>query len=995
MSTLFIDNNGKALSGRTVNFTIYDPNSSIAASGSGVTDQSGIANFYKDINSMNFYGVWKVKAESGGVSSYTTFIYNWWGCAWATTGECGGLHSDKSPADMGTAAANSPYTVSWERTTDANAAHNIDMNLNGWSGNYCTVCHQSYDGNPTTSNIEGNTTKDFFVKDVHRNISCTNAACHDPNGTSAWNNHNTGSMTIGSCDNCHNRTDISKKSTLNGAVSNYSNGSGTYNKYHTPNATVPCIICHGPMHNVSKPDPAAGGQNNVTEDTQCTACHQGYSRHNGSVNCTLCHSSDAHYIQVTGGASYVNTNSPARSDCTTCHQNTTFMDAVKTIPKAGNYTGRNAPQVPVPVAHSDDSMNGSKWNQSEPYWTNTSRIENCKYCHGETMHKTAALGRPSLFSGGNPVNGTISSAMTWCQQCHWQGSPGYSVMLATFKEDNKAIPPEITGNVTYGNVNAGDGTAYVNHSSFAKDDATCRNCHGTGSENITGFMHGVAVGSGGGPGCLGCHNTSSPQNFTGMRYIDGSSFGKSAHANMNSNNASGYGINASCWACHNSTGTVVPDNTHPDRMTTPFICTDCHLAGGSMAGAYNATVIFNHFSNGTIRAPDNATSDIASCMECHENVSGMLLPNNDNDTGTFTSGVGYGNGGNKSAYHYGESQLNFGKTKGSDEYCIYCHRNETGEFNGTFMFASNSSISNHSLRYNASNPSCGLVQCHNSTGSTLHGNGLIRPATGYNSTYCLDCHGSNSSSGAANYSGITTGTKSRHNNSINCEKCHMNNGTDIHPAKYLQPDGMFNTGNSTAVNCVFCHQTGTANFPNAAMIPFTHHSDNYSNGSRWNLTKAYWTNTSQQGMCNYCHGDSRHSENALGRPANWSGLNIINSSTTSNSTWCSGCHYQGYTGGSKNYNSMVQAFEGSNLPVPPEITNHSTYAPYGISGYLNHSLSPDYSDSTCKECHGPFLPNGTGMDGFLHNVSTGTGCTGCHFSYSYMNTAGAPAMFVN
>ncbi|MDD5615117.1 MAG: cytochrome c3 family protein [Candidatus Methanoperedens sp.] len=1236
---LLIDSNGTPLQSKTVNFTIFRPGGTYAT-GTSVTDSSGVASFYKDLSGANYWGNWTVKADYSGISKNSSFIYNWWGCAWG--GSCRG-HGGVNPNQAGTAAPNSPYTASWEMIAGSggNAQHE-SLTGAGWGQNWCTVCHQNYDGNPTTSNAINGTAKDFYSPDVHRNIRCDNASCHDP-GVPFYTNHKAGNMTIGSCTSarCHPlRTDISMKSTLNGVVSNYSNSSsgGIYDDYHTPNSTVPCIICHGPMHNITKPDDTQRfiGNNN-TEDSQCTTCHSGYSQHNASVNCTLCHSDDVHYIQVFGGSTYVNTNSPARGDCTKCHQNSTFMGVLSNIPKTGKYTGRNAPQVPVSVVHSDDIRNGSKWTQTRPYWTNTSQIQRCKYCHGETMHKISALGRPSLFSGGNRVNGSISSSLTWCQQCHWQGSPDYYIMVGTFNEDNRTVPPEITGNATYGNI-TGTSAAYINHSSYAKNDAKCKSCHGgpASSENITSFMHAVAVGtsggvnctnchntggsadnvnftalnlgmhaflnsgavstpanasnrpcwachgtkngtwanesdqpveehntsvynkprkcydchndtfalfgagnvtdhipsglspytdvntssytntycsychnnslidaydasmgvsggspvnasvshyganrtagrlmsttsnstdcvychrnssnmqkwgilpgsranisnknasgggldhttytsssncptchgnyaivggftfhkaalgsgSSGGPGCLGCHNTSSPQNVTGMHYIDGGNFSRSTHANMNVNNASGYGINASCWACHNSTGTVVPSNTHPDRKTTPFICTDCHLANGSRAGAYNATIISNHFKNGTaIRALGNRTSDIASCIECHENVSGMLLPNNDNDTGSFAGDNISVTGGSTSAYHYGKSQLSFGKTRGSDAYCLYCHRNGTGEFNRTFMYASNSSISNHSARYNASNPSCGLVQCHNSTGETLHGRSLIMPGTVYNSSYCLNCHGLNSSSGTANYSGITTGTKNKHNNSVNCKECHMNDGKDIHPVKYLQTDGIFNTSNSTAANCILCHQTGIANFSNASGIPSMHHSDDISNGSRWNLTKTYWTNTSQQSMCNYCHGDSRHSENALGRPANWSGLNIINSSIANNSNWCSGCHYQGYTSGAMNYNNMVLTFQGENMSVPPEISNHSSFAPYSKNGYFNHTLSPDYSDSTCKECHGAFLPNGTRIDGFMHNVSTGTGiCTGCHYSYSYMSTLGAAEKFVN
>ena len=989
VSTLFIDNNGKALSGRIVNFTIYDPNNSIAAVGSNVTDPSGLAHYYKDMNNASFYGVWKVKAESGGVSSNTSFIYNWWGCAWGTGGQCGGQHSGKSPADMGSATANSPYTVSWERTTSATAAHNIDMNLNGWSDDYCTVCHQSYDGNPTTSNIEGNTTKDFFVNDVHSNISCLNTACHDPNGTSGWNNHNTGNITIGSCDNCHNRTDISKKSTLDGAVSRYSNGSGAYDKYHTPNATVPCIICHGPMHNISKPDPAAKSQNNVTEDTQCTACHSGYSRHNGSVNCTLCHSSDVHYVQVFGGPTYVFTNSPVRGDCTNCHQNSTFMDALKSIPKAGNYTGRNAPQVHVPVAHSDDGRNGSKWNQTRPYWTNTSQIERCKYCHGETMHKAGALGRPSLFSGGNPVNGTVLSTLTWCQQCHWQGSPDYYIMAATFNEDNRTVPPEITGNATYGSNKSNP--AYYNHSALAMDDVSCKSCHGslTSSTTMTGFMHNVAIGAGGGPDCISCHDIGK----TGASHrINNSAMNSSPaiHKNLNSNASNSSGVSAEnkkCWGCHTSNGTQPTDMG--DRYANPYKCYDCHNGTSKpYANVSNALNVSEHFKNGTeIRAGTSAIDNSTSCTICH-NLSEMRVNYSEDD-------IFYSNYSLPS--HYGRNRtFDILVRNGTSTNCTYCHQNSSTAFNVAMIDPSyNRSIGNHSLRYNSSNPGCIVSQCHNS--GWLHNATLTKPnLTMENSTFCLNCHGSNGI-GGTNYTGAVTGIKEKHNNSVNCTECHLNTSRDIHPVQYLQPEGIYNTSNSTAVNCVICHQTGVAKFQNAPKISSPmHHSDDISNGSLWNMTEAYWINTSQQSMCNYCHGDSRHNEKALGRPANWSGTNTINSSITNNSNWCSGCHYQGYLSGAKSYNNMEQTFKADNLPVPPEITNYSVYAPFMRNGYFNHTIAPDYSDATCKGCHGVFLPNGTRMDGFMHNVSAGTGtCTGCHFSYSFMSTSGAAAKFVN
>jgi hypothetical protein len=147
-------------------------------------------------------------------------------------------------------------------------------------------------------------------------------------------------------------------------------------------------------------------------------------------------------------------------------------------------------------------------------------------------------------------------------------------------------------------------------------------------------------------------------------------------------------------------------------------------------------------------------------------------------------------------------------------------------------------------------------------------------------------------------------------------------------------------------------------------------------------------------MCNYCHGDTRHNSTALGRPANWNGSNIMNSSITNKSNWCAGCHYQGYISSVKGYSSMVQTFQNYSLSIPPEITNHTSYAPYNVTGYYNHSLTPDYNDSACKDCHGRFISSSAAIKDFMHNVSTGS-CTNCHFNYAYMNSAGKPEKYVN
>ncbi|VVB93081.1 Cytochrome c7 c [uncultured archaeon] len=238
-----------------------------------------------------------------------------------------------------------------------------------------------------------------------------------------------------------------------------------------------------------------------------------------------------------------------------------------------------------------------------------------------------------------------------------------------------------------------------------------------------------------------------------------------------------------------------------------------------------------------------------------------------------------------------------------------------------------------------------------------------------------------------------------HNNTVNCTECHTGpNKKNIHPMTYLQPNGSYVTANQTAVNCTDCHQFNTLDSLLSRSPPkvttTVQHGDNILNGSVWNNTQQpFWTNTSQQSMCDYCHGDSRHNATGLGGPSNWSGSNTMNSSITSNSNWCAGCHYKDYLSGEKSYGNMTLTFTGTNRSVPPEITNSSSYSPYNVSGYYNHSLTPDYSDSTCKGCHSKSLSTDT-INKFVHNISTGI-CTSCHFSYNYMNSVGKPEQFVN
>ncbi len=1001
-TSLVIDKDGRPVTGTNVTFFLSDPNMTTNNTKYAITDSEGLANVSFDLNSYNFYGDWTVRAANETMGANATFIYNWWGCAVSSV--CNG-HGSENLA--GGAYINSPYLSGRDRATNSNSAHRS-------ASLKCTVCHQSFDGLPggdVAANYSMNTT------DVHRWVigGCANASCHG-----GYSVHNTNEL-IASCYNtsggCHKaRPEISNRYTLNSsniqiALSLYSINSTSFNAtFHTPNSTVPCIICHGPMHNITKPDETERWRNNtVTEDSHCTQCHTSYQRHNqsntssGGVNCTLCHSEDAHYIQVfaqnsTGGAVYVNATNTSRGNCTLCHQNGVgFFNSLEANPDAGRYPGRDPPQIDVPVRHSNDANAGSKWNSTSPYWTYSSQLTWCGYCHGETNHKSAALGRPSMWDGNNVVNSTIGNT-TWCVGCHWRlydnGTSSYQDMVSNLTDDsrnisfsagyNLSIPPEFTGNSTYGAVSSNP--AYFNHTDISiKSDNSCYGCHrnGTSAVSITGFMHNLTDVSTrvSGPDCIGCHDYNKTDQDA-LHRINNSDMKEGVHANLNKNTTNSTGINPDnrkCWGCHTSNGSeprpyYLNYYNMGDRYANPYQCYDCHNSTGkAYTNVSSAPQVDQHFKGAAnVTAASGASDNSSSCVVCHD-LNELKVSYMENDI--YNSAL-------SNASHYTTNRTDLRTwDSGRAANCSYCHQNTSTAFSAAMLDAAyNSSIKNHST---ASLPTCYDATCHKS--GWIHNSTLDRPSLNATnaSSYCQECHTD----------------KWKHNNTQDCGSCHFNFSSNdtIHPVKYLLQNASYGTGNYTAVTCITCHQTTAvdarlSDVPPKIPSPM-HHSDNTSNGTLWNST-AYWTPGSPLTSCTYCHSDTKHNTSALGRPAGWQGNNIVNSSLSSGS-WCSSCHYRVYSSSSKNYSDMILAFRSANLSVPPEITN-GTYSIkiFNRSDYYNHSLK-GYTDEICILCHGINLSSTSTISGLMHNITVVNTCTGCHYSFEAMNNTTRPDRYVD
>jgi len=421
---------------------------------------------------------------------------------------------------------------------------------------------------------------------------------------------------------------------------------------------------------------------------------------------------------------------------------------------------------------------------------------------------------------------------------------------------------------------------------------------------------------------------------------------------MNSINST---ANGACWACHDSDGNVT--SGHPDRYKAPKACTECHLGTGTYnTSSYNAIIVSEHYYNGAEIKAGNSSSNIASCINCHENVSEMLLYSNDTDTGSF-SGDGINvTGGASSFYHYGKNRTDLRTLdSGKAANCSYCHQNPGTLFATAMLNAGyNSSIQNHSQ---SNSPSCTNSTCHAS--GWLHNLTLTRPSLPLpNTTYCQNCHAS----------------KQEHNDTQQCSKCHVNttSSDSIHPIKYIQRFGNYSSSSMNAANCTNCHQaTLSSDFAAAPIIPSTlKHSSNTSNGSIWD---SYWNSTrASSSSCYYCHNDTKHNQTALGKiNALTSDSNNTRNGLLTITTWCADCHYN---------TSNVNYKGGEWAPVPPLITINNV----GKSNWVDHSsyLSSGYKDSNCKSCHalnGTYLATSLNYSHSLdEGIVGGKNCTSCH-----------------
>jgi len=928
-------NNGVPVNGTNITFEIY-ANGTQKATLYNLTQQNGLASVsyntigqFTDRNDTD-YGNWTITAyntSNSTVTGSTNMSLEGWQNTNVTT--CGSRDSlCHKITIIGTGSNNgtggnyphSPYTGGYGNdSTFAEAAHKRSTHSsNSYRG--CYICHPGYSVNKTGNYGSTN--------DVHRNRTCD--FCHG-NWTYIRNNltdpypGGQGIPLIPSCYGCHpinnsNLTSISILADLtpganpnvtgeNISVYSYNFDTGAPLTAHNGTdysliASVPCIVCHGPAHNTSKPDPALANTNDITETSQCITCHG--PRHGGETSCTGCHSQDAHAITKPAGldncnlchSSYgsavnssrhnqtINSSAP---NCTDCHADYNLTDS--------GHTG-------LIVNESNTCTVTCHINGTAQLTERHSSTSDCTKCHFANTTQVFGL-NASLFthdhnltvernfynynlSGGIPLisnNGTGLGMFPYysCQiPCHGAygsltSTTDLNLEMAARSWNESAHARSRHGNETYDSKNS------------------CAKCKSPPNYNASASS-GTAIAEADWQGiqCRVCHN------IHNRKVSDSIGGGPLAYYNSTSSSQAGYPVyeavaNATvlCENCH--TGSSHDSKFagyHKENLS--FTCVSCHA---------NST-----FNNQTHKFEvKNTTSGVTGCEVCHETAD---------HTWSFTS-IHTDNATCEACHDqtFVVNATNFSVLiNGISSYDKGLYKNSTTNKWTTYKVSSNApatwQLHNISRSVNCS-------KCHNAYSpfnGTTRGDTLIAGSISSSIRNCIGCHdigglatkevnfsalnGSNSVHRTLNYNTSTAVSTSN----SRCWGCHGDGDgsesaqpTNDHPSNYNTPKNCNNNNchsisqsryNETMVYSHFRNASRNDNPGNITSYNITtvepcencHVNSLVTEGSNPNLALAshYASKTKliDSFNCTYCHTDEDNSEK-------WGNATLISKNRTS------------------------------------------------------------------------------------------------------------------
>jgi hypothetical protein len=1020
---LVLDNAGFPVDGVDVAFNLTYPNGSVLDLASNLTGSDGIANYSFSMNGLDRAGItngtYTITASNTtyGISGSANFVYTYIGC----TNCHGNPGADQLYSWTWVLTNSTPYSGNESNLMEPMHINYLGRNQHKATINngQCTYCHTGY-GYPTAEPSQtGGPAENpggLFPWGVHSNTTGTGAVCWDCHlgarttgafppapdcygarchGANATVQHNT-NLTAYTTWNANNQSIYSFYSDN---VSNMSTWGITPLKAHKGTRNVPCILCHGPMHNITKPglSPSqaenATFSNSGTEDFYCQTCHLNLSaggvrtQHNGVVSCTVCHSQDVHNISyaTNAGTAYTHNQSEA-VDCRGCHQGN--WSAILSLSKVG-YTTRDAPQIPPgsPINHSDNSS-GQRWGQ---YWGDF-----------PPENGTAAVSAESATYG---TTTGLSSAQT------------VDGMLETLTEELVTLPASDetdyvnSSSVTNGTIanfanmqSDGDGGAFANLSE-AVDPASGTFTPLTNGDFATDLSSWTTV-------IIADPDGTFSQGWSNDGFTSGA-FNQNVTGRKNS--GSGY-------AYQDFTLSAIPNNATLDFRWAKAWTT----VAPNNAQGHNITVFLEDPSGTNSTLWEEAT---LTQTKSWTSVSLDLKPYL-TTTGTYRlrlfADLNTGNNnGAETIVWWDDVEVRYvipttyslnittnitDLPSDMDSYVLQIRANASGSesFNVT--------VRNSTGAYNSKGQISGgtMQQVNftlNGTTEVLSGTVWVRfldanASDGTLDSLYIDYERVNSStSGSTNYrldvvQNVTNVPLGRDSYNLTVRGNVTAGGENLDLYVYDFSSGQYVLKNASTFNASlewhnFSLSSSEVSSGGVVSLQWLDSNRSGDGGTQDAFTLDFVGVYSEKGAvagslsCHYCHGRVKHNASALGRVAEaFQGTNYINGTINSTSQWCGACHYAG----NPYYENMTSRLLLDTGKVPPLNTNYTE-----ADGGFNHSntLSSGASDSVCKSCHGGLI-SGTHMTEFVHNVQVGQACTGCHFSFTTMNgTYGRPTKYLN
>jgi len=1010
---LLLDDNGRPVSGQSITFNIYAGSGGtiLKSTRIAMTQANGLASVpydtYNDFSSSTDtdYGTWKIEAyltSTPTVISNTNMKIEAGGNALPGSG-CGVTYCHKTSVKSG-AKPLSPYTAGYGTTSSrAAAAHKKSNHIDKG----CYYCHPGYTAVKTGS--YGNT------NDVHKNRTCD--YCHGTwsyiSSTSTGNGN--GIPKMPNCYQCHpvlnsNPSNISTLANLaaGNGISVYSFNFDQKKPLAAHTGTmfslvdsVPCIVCHGPAHNNSKPYNLAGASNDNTENEQCWTCHTNRATtHKSNTNCVGCHTQDAHNISTAGGGG---------PDCISCHDTTGSathkVDA--TAIASGEHTNLNSAASAIGVSAANkkcwgchqsggtqpagDSM-GDRYtnpyrcydchNATKPY-TNVngaltvsehfksgtdiqsaiSAADNsasCITCHSVTEMKVSYTENDGLNSEGSLSSHygknrgdlrTGDAGSTDCKYCHQNGSTAFSVAMSN--PENKNMVNHSTSASTPVCTTC-HSTGKLHDSSLNKpassNDTYCKTCHAAKSEHKTLY-------------CTECHAnnsvaSSAGRDVHGIKYLQ-----KDNTFATSSTNA------VDCTTCHQSSvvdvslGTFAPEKIgslhHSNDLTNGSkwdnywnnnlgACLYCHNDTRHSATPLGRPLLWDpsYVMNTTIGSGTN-------CADCHRQGDSNYVIMSSAFTG---AGLGIPPEITSGSWNGRPGYFNHSLSDYTDLKCKGCHYTGTGTTVGQMMHdvsEGSGGGGGDSDCIGCHTGSQGIYPGINTTAFTKHNN--VNTTDGTNVTSNNDCKTCHYDS--TDMSNVLTRT---------CNDCHTGSSGPI--IENHRPAGGSNV-NITTDACSTCHNNSIAKYDYSANASTGH----YSTKTSLILTKD----------CLYCHKNSVNGNNWGGATDPWNSLTFPHSLATTTKEECYSCH--------GDISAGMASFHNKTLMKPP-LSSVACLDCHKLGTNMSKtkidssvSSTAVHKNKNCPDCHtGATTSN---MNTYSVTTSPPVVCTNCHAGLEHQPSA--------